>query len=108
MSGILAVILFFVVTLPVSAAGEAARRAAELEQSGDLAQARQVLAEAAMSPQANRDDQLAYAEFLDRFGHAGRLEAYENVLNNTPSSDGEARRVLLRRARADRSCGGQE
>lgn len=97
MSRILAVILFVVAALPVSAATAAVRRAAELEQSGDTAQARQVLAEAAMGAGADREDQLAYAEFLDRFGHADRLQAYERVLGNTPASDAETRKGLLRR-----------
>jgi hypothetical protein len=56
MSRIFAVILFVVATLPVSAASDAARRAAELEQAGDPAQAQQVLAEAAMSARADRED----------------------------------------------------
>jgi len=97
MSRIFAVILFVVATLPVSAASDAARRAAELEQAGDPAQAQQVLAEAAMSARADREDQLAYAEFLDRFGQADRLQAYERVLDNTPTSDADARKGLLRR-----------
>ena len=97
MSRIHAVILFVVAALPVSAASEAARRAVELEQSGATAQARQVLAGAAMSVEADREDQLAYAEFLDRFGHAERLQAYERVLDNTPASDAEVRKGLLRR-----------
>ena len=97
MSRTLAVTLFLVCALPLWSASEAMRRSAELEQAGDPAQARRVLADAVAAPQASREDLLANAEFLDRYGDASRLQAYEKVLNNTPASDTDARRSLMRR-----------
>ena len=94
MSRILAVVLFLMTALPLMAASEAARRAAQLEQEGDLAQARATLARAADSAQAGGDDLLAYAEFLDRYGDGARVRAYEKALN---ASAGEARQGILRR-----------
>ena len=97
MSRTLMVTLFVVCALPLWAESEAARHAAELEQSGEPLQARQVLADAAAAPQSSREDLLEYAEFLDRYGDADRLQAYEKVLNNTPASDADGRRSLMRR-----------
>lgn len=94
MTRILAVTLFLVSALPATAASEAARRAAELEQDGNVGQARQTLAQAAGNSQANADDLIAYAEFLDRFGDSGRTAAYEKALN---ASQGDARQGILRR-----------
>lgn len=97
MSRTLMVTLFVVFALPLWAESEAARHAAELEQSGEPLQARQVLADAAAAPGSSREDLLAYAEFLDRYGDTDRLQAYEKVLNNTPASDADGRRSLMRR-----------
>ena len=96
MSRILAVTLFLMLTLPLAAASEAALRADRLEQAGDLNQARETLARAADSAQAAADDLLAYAEFLDRYGDSGRIEAYEKALPAVASS-GNARLGILRR-----------
>ncbi len=94
MTRILAVTLFLVSALPATAASEASRRAAELEQAGDVGQARETLAQAAGNSQANADDLIAYAEFLDRYGDSGRVPAYEKALG---ASAGDARQGILRR-----------
>ena len=88
--------LNFVSLLPLSAApaGEVIEQARRLEESGDPSQARSVLAQAAG---ADSESAVAYAEFLDRYGDAGRKAAYQKALEVLGMGGSAEMRIRLNR-----------
>ena len=77
---------------------DAIRRAEQLEQAQQAAEARAVLARTAEESPDSAEALLAYAEFLDRFRDSARSGAYAKVLEALGSSGStESRRRITRR-----------
>ena len=77
---------------------DAIRRAEQLEQAQQAAEARSVLARTAEESPGNAEALLAYAEFLDRFRDSARSGAYAKVLEALGSSGSvDSRRRITRR-----------
>ena len=85
-------------------ANEILDRAAQLERTGDAAQARATLARAA---QTSRDPEMlrAYALFLDRYADADCRSAYRNYLAVATKSSPEAARAMRRLVLLDSIAG---
>ena len=74
------------------------RQALELERAGQPAQARALMAQAVEAAPHDADTQLAFAEFLDRYGDSGRRAAYEKALQALRDGGSqEKRQQILRR-----------
>lgn len=71
--------------------------ALQLEREGRVLEAR--VAMARLADQSPEDTQvlMAWAEFLDRHGNSGVVEAYSQVLASLPPDESEQRRAILRR-----------
>ena len=73
--------------LPGTADAQALTQALQAERAGRTQEARELLASAAAGVSSNAEAQLAYAEFLDRYGDSGALTVYEAALRTAPSNE---------------------
>jgi hypothetical protein len=96
MTGFLLSLFLLLAASGVLAANEAVDRARELEQAGDVREARSVLSRAAEDPAADAEVSLAYAEFLDRYGDPQTKAAYERSLEALRTGGSSASDGLLK------------
>ncbi len=73
--------------LPGTAGAQAVTQAQRAERAGRTQEARELLARAAAESSSNAEAQLAYAEFLDRYGDPGALAVYQTALRAAPSNE---------------------
>ena len=73
--------------LPATAGAQAVTQALEAERAGRTQQAREILAGAAAESSSNAETQLAYAEFLDRYGDPSAMTVYQAALRAAPSNE---------------------
>lgn len=77
--------------LPATAGAQAVTQALQAERAGRTQQAREALAQAAAENSSNAGTQLAYAEFLDRYGDPSALRVYQAALRAASSSEQKQR-----------------
>jgi hypothetical protein len=70
-----------------TAGAQTVTQALQAERAGRTQEARELLARAASEGASNSEAQLAYAEFLDRYGDTGALAAYQAALRAAPSNE---------------------
>jgi len=75
----------------VTAFGAVADDALRLERSGRALEAREMLSRAAAEAGSDADAQLAYAQFLDRYGDPDAADAYRKALDSGLSGESRAR-----------------
>ena len=93
---ILAVLAGAVGVFPVPLAGAVAD-ALRLEREGRMMEARIELARSVERASDDAEARIAWAEFLDRHGGAGVVEAYRQAIEKLPRSEADKRREMLRR-----------
>ena len=93
---ILAVLAGAVGAFPVPLAGAVAD-ALRLEREGRMMEARIELARSVERASDDAEARIAWAEFLDRHGGAGVVEAYRQAIEKLPRSEAGKRREMLRR-----------
>jgi hypothetical protein len=69
------------------ASAQAITQALQAERAGRISEARELLAAAAANSSSDAETQAAYAGFLDRYGDAGALAAYQAALRASPSNE---------------------